>query len=341
MLIFCYNLIIISYIVVIGVKALSCISFITFLRETNTRIVAKKMLALWDNNLNIEKASDFDVYNCLCERLYLLCGHPIREKFLSVLSEASSIDINPIMLYDFDYRKKLWQKIFFDSNIVLPKVKDSIKSNFEVIEKKQDSVLNLNYEIYEIKETFDNIFSLLDCILEKIKTKNIAVIFFDAENIEYIRPDNFHAQIGYENFKKNGEESSIVLLWLICRILMNSDLKLVLKVDNAKKADEIIALIHRLGLSPKIALDIDICNYYDYSEIYCALIKYSKKNISLKLSCSKEIENENTILKIFNAIPLAFIESIDMRMENIKKIFNSMLTEREVALIIEHLYRAK
>lgn len=322
----------------IGVKSMYVDNLICFLRNENTRVIASKMLALKNSKLKIEKASDFDIYNVLCENLYLLCGHTVRKDFLSLLSEASSTDVSPIMLYDLDFRKKLWQKIFFDTDIELPiKTVDLKKSVDMTKQRNQDKVLNLNSEI---ALSFENIYSLRDYIFEKINVESISTVFFDAEKIEYIRPDDFHAQKAYENLacEKN---ASIVFLWLLCRIFMNRALKLILKVDNAKKAADIIALIHRFGVTPQIAIEVNIANRYDYNSFYKLLTGYAQKNISLKLFCPKEMEISDDFLNILKVIPLVFIESVDVNFQNIENAINLMITKDEAFLVISYLNLAK
>ena len=94
---------------------LNNIELIDFLREKNTRIVAAKMLPV--SIMDSENASDFDVFNIFCEKLYLLAANPLRERFLRAICEASRCDIKPIMLYDCEYRKKLWQKMFLSGSV--------------------------------------------------------------------------------------------------------------------------------------------------------------------------------------------------------------------------------
>lgn len=297
----------------IGVKAMYVNDLIIFLRDENTRAIAARMLQ--DKKMDVEKASDFDVYNVLCEKNYLLCYHPMQEKILNLLSKACSCEIRPTALYDLNYRKKLWQKIFFDADIALPQIEFESVKTIELIKKsmlksEKNNVLNLNSEL---EVSFQNIFSLLDSLLKKAMEQGIDTIFLDAENLVYIRPDNFHAQKAFETLKNGGDSSSIVLLWLLCRIFMDGKYKLVLRVNNPKMADDIIKLLSRLGLLPKIIIELEACNILDYVGFYNILIAHGEKNISvsLKLADSKKTENENLILEALKFIPLVFIENIE------------------------------
>ena len=284
--------------------------------------------------IDTENVSDFDVFNALSEKLYLLAGNPIRDRFLDLICKASFSEINPAMLCDLEYRKNVWQKIFSDSSIMLPQTVMFIEENAHRSKKKDGFCLN-----YLIDSSFEDIYDLLDNVIVKIEHERAEECFFDATDIEYIRPDDFHAQKEYVRLKNGENDSSTVALWLLCRVLMKARLNLRLKVESAKKAEDIISLISRLGLSPTIIISFDISKMTDYNGLYQFLINNYKKNISLDVSCSRE--NKNEFLNFLNVVPLVFVENINSKLEIIQEIFDTILSKEESALAISYLYTVK
>ena len=299
-----------------------------FLKNENTRIIASKMPSLKNGVINTQYASDFDVFNALCEDFYLLVGHPTRDMLLRLLTEYSASDISPIMLYDVEYRKKLWQKIFIDDAIALPQAQVNFYYKIKSYTIEKDNIFSINCAI---DLSCESIYDLLNRCLEKIKNNSLTIASLDARKIKYLRPDDFHAQKNYEGLKNGEEDSSLLLLWLSCRVLMNTDMQLSLIVDDIKSAEDILILIYRLGLSPDIRLCIDISKFQDFSGIYNLLMQYCKKNISLELFGAKE--NIDMLIKIFKEIPLAFIEKIDMELIEANTLLSRLLSRDEVKLI--------
>lgn len=311
-------------------------NLVYFLREKNTRILVFKTPFFSSAIPNIKNASDFDVFNALCNQLYLFAGHPIRKCFLNLLSESLSAEVPINMLYDPEYRKKLWQKIFFDPSVSLPTSTVNIENYANIVKKTE--FFNINSAI---KTSFDNIYFLLENTLEQIKLQGAEECFFDVEKIEYIRPDDFHSQISYENLKNGKSDNSLVALWLLCRVLMNCNINLVLKVDNIKKAEDILMLIFKLGLSPKTVIDINISKYIDYNMLYQFLMLHNEKNISLKLSCSKESVDENDILDFLRIVPIIFVERTNINIQVMQNVLSSILSKEETVCAISRLYQVK
>ena len=308
------------------------IALIDFLREKNTRTVAFKMLS--SGIIDPENASDFDVFDVLCKKLYLLAANPLRERFVRLLCEASGDEIKPIMLYDCEYRKMLWQKIFSLDDIALPKVESNPLEAVECRWEARSICLNSL-----IDYSFENIRDLLKNTLDKIKAEQANECFFDATEIIYARPDDFHAQEEYEKLKGGGVDRSLTSLWLLCRVLMNTSLSLRLRVDSQKKAEDILSLIFRLGSSPKTVISYDASLMTDYAKTYCYLTDNYKKNISLELDFSKE--NSGYVLDFLSDIPLAFVEKINVRSKTVRNALSGRAEEGEIALIISYLNTVK
>ena len=308
---------------------------LVFLRDENVRISASKIFDLNDVIFDSQKASDFDVFNVLCEYLYLFAGHPIRENFLNLLSKYLGNNISVHNFYDFEYRKKLWQKLFCDGDIVLSQNEIDVKFEYLSYEKEK----NILYLNSSIDLSCKNIYELLDNTLGKLKYSNCEAIYFDARNIEFERPDDFHAQQVYEDLKNNCNDASLLELWLLCRVLMNTDLALHLEIERTQDARDILNLIFRLGLLPNIKLEFDISKIDKYDQIYALLKNYNKKNISLKISCSKE--NSDEILSFLNAVPLLFVDSADIDLDFFKFALSFVLSKEEVSLAIYRLYTVK
>ena len=308
------------------------IELIDFLREKNTRIVAMKMLSV--SIMDSENASDFDVFNIFCEKLYLLAANPLRERFLRAICEAVGCEINPIMLYDCEYRKRFWQRIFFSEDIVLPQCVDKPSSVVGTTKRSREFCLNSAIDI-----SFESIHALLENTIEKIKSEGAEECFFDATEITYIRPDDFHAQKAYDEIKSGAADRSLISLWLLCRVLMNTSLSLRLRVDSQKKAEDILSLVYRLGLLPRVIISYDASTMMDYSDMYQYLIDNHKKNISLELDFSKE--NSEYILRLLSEIPLAFVEKINLPFEIIQGVLSGRIEQEEIPLVNFHLSTVK
>lgn len=289
-----------------------------FLRDENIRAIASKTPTLKNSIMDTLLASDFDVFNALCENIYLLAGHPMRDELLSLFRKYSSIDVTFEVLYDLEFRKALWQKIFVDDSIIPPKTFGAPDVKMNLFDKKADNAFSINSVL---DGTCENIYLLLDKTLNKIKTDNADALYLDARNIVFARPDDYHAQRDYEALKTKSSDGSLALLWLLCRILMNADLELILSVDSAKKAEDILALIYRLGLSSSIRLLIDVSNFDGCGRLYKLLMLYSKKNISLELYCNKE--NINMLIEFLNTVPLVFVRNIDAEPTFLRNLLSS------------------
>ena len=141
------------------------IALVNLLREKNTRITAMKMFC--GDIIDVELASDFDVFDILCENLYLLAGNSLRERFLNLLCEVSQSGIVPMALYNREYRKLLWQKIFSSEDIMLPSLDCELIKTVEITEKTRKICLNSL-----IDTSFENIYDLLENTLKKIKGRS-------------------------------------------------------------------------------------------------------------------------------------------------------------------------
>ena len=308
---------------------------ISFFSDNDVRFIALKMLTLKSTIRNIRYASNFDVFNALCENLYLLAGHPIRIRFLNLLERGSRSKISAPLLYDLEYRKKLWQRIFFDDEIYLP-------SNLDIsfLEKKTVSRVKVNTFCINlaIDYSFENIYQLLDDIIVKIEKSGANEITYDARNIIFSRPDDFHSQEAYKACKNGDCNFSLVELWLLCRILMKTELPLNLIIGSNKIADQILELVFKISNIKKVILSFDISNMLEYAEIYNILLKHKQKNISLELDCTKE--NKNNFIEFLNTVPIVFVERSKLD-SSVVSIIDNLVEEQEKPLIISYLYRVK
>lgn len=321
---------------------------IDFLRDENTRFISSKIIDIQDTPLNSKCASDFDTFNSLCEYLYLLAGYPLRGRFLDLLSWSAwhdaSFDAPFDALYDAECRKLLWQKIFINDDIIVSSAKGFGKINLNLKNQKPDEVFYLNSAI---NLSFESIHDLLDEILRNVRESNASIVFCDARKIFFARPDDFHAQKAYEGMKHGNPDCTLPLLWLLCRVLMNTELKLKLFVDSISVARDILSLIYRLGLSPKITICVECREGMDFlnrnaslecaeeGSIYELLKKYGEKNISLELFCTKE--NIELLIKFLEVVPLALVEKINTPISDLKKALGNILFSNEVEMVISHL----
>lgn len=307
---------------------------IMLLRDNTTRIIASKMPALQNKNIDFERASCYEIFVSLCDGIYLLAGHPLRERFLNLLSQLSNADISLVKLRNVEYQKRLWQRIFTDSNIQLFESNVKIENTVYKGNAKKAFILNS-----EILTSAEDIYGLYNLIYEKIKQTKPDKICFDARKIIFVRPDDFHSQIAYDELKMGQGNNSSVMLWILCRVLMNTDIPLTLSVDSAKKAEDILSLVYRVSSPQKITLLLeDLCES-EHVKIYDILLKYHKKNISLELHFSKE--NKNLFFKLLNIIPLAFIEGVSIECDVLENALSSVMLQEEIPLVISHLCTAK
>ena len=309
---------------------------IAFLKNESVRTVAKRMPALKSQNINADYASDFDVFNALGDSIYLLVGNPIRDKLLDLISKSLGLDVSANMLYDSHYRIALWQKIFIDGDIDLPNPKRNLDLKGINNGKKSSSSLVINNVL---DPSYDSIFDLLDSFLVKIKSEGIDTLCLDARNISFVRPDDFHTQQNYESLKSGKEDSSMLILWLTCRVLMNTNIRLSIVIDKSDIAEKILELVFRFAPLLNITLRIAPASLDDANKIYDALLRYNKKNISLELACAKE--NIDVLINFLRTVPLVFVKEIDTDAGTLREVFYSLLSMDESELAINYLYKAK
>lgn len=281
---------------------------IDFLRDKNIRIIASKMPFFQNSIIDFNKASDFDIFNALCTDIYLLSGHPTKKRFLSLLSEYSKSEISCELLCDLNYQKALWKRIFLDSNIILPQSKSDINTFKHLSSIKETRIFCIDEAI---DVSFDTVYDLLDNVLNKISAENVSKVSLDLKQINFARPDDFHAQKVYDKIKSSEEDASLLKLWLLCRILMNTAVDIELKADLFEDVIEILKLIFRLGLSPKVLIEINVERLESYDGIYEFLMLYNDKNISLEIYYPKE--KTKIIEEFLKAVPMVFIESINSK----------------------------
>ena len=274
---------------------------IDFLKNDETRIIFSKISTFQKKVLDVQNASDFDVFNALGDSIYLLAGNPIRDKLLDLISKSIDLDVSANMLYDSHYRIALWQKIFIDGDIDLPNPKSNLDLKGINNGKKSSSALVINNAL---DPSYDSIFDLLDGFLVKIKSEGIDTLCLDARNISFVRPDDFHAKQNYESLKSGKEDSSMLILWLTCRVLMNTDMGLSIVIDKADIAEKILELVFRFAPLLNITLRIAPASLDDANKIYDSLLRYNKKNISLELACAKE--NIDVLTLTATPIPSSF-----------------------------------
>ena len=282
---------------------------VTFLHSEEIRFTASRIALALGDNRNVKNLSDFDVYDLLCANLYLLLGNRKREEFLNVLECELGEHIDVDRLLDRAYRIYVWQRIFnIESNTMhICDLKKNIQ-NVYGIEGLFEVCLAINSE-------YSDIYELLQSNVERINILGANVIDFNAVNIEFSRPNDFLASKNYDAIKRGKQDSSVLSLWLLCRILMNCNVALRLTVDSVEKAEKILSLIFKLRLSPKVILCID--GNVNYADAFLLLLGYQEKNISLAL-LTKE---KNDLIYALNEIPICFISSIGQGKKMLDEIY--------------------
>ena len=282
---------------------------VTFLHSEEIRFTASRIALALGDNRNVKNLSDFDVYDLLCANLYLLLGNRKREEFLNVLECELGEHIDVDRLLDRAYRIYVWQRIFnIESNIMhICDLKKNIQNAYG-IEGLFEVCLAINSE-------YSDIYELLQSNVERINILGANVIDFNAVNIEFSRPNDFLASKNYDAIKRGKQDSSVLSLWLLCRILMNCNVALRLTVDSVEKAEKILSLIFKLRLSPKVILCID--GNVNYADAFLLLLGYQEKNISLAL-LTKE---KNDLIYALNEIPICFISSIGQGKKMLDEIY--------------------
>ena len=282
---------------------------VTFLHSEEIRFTASRIALALGDNRNVKNLSDFDVYDLLCANLYLLLGNRKREEFLNVLEGELGEHIDVDRLFDRAYSIYVWQRIFnIESNAMhICDLKKNIQ-NVYGIEGLSEVCLAINSE-------YSDIYELLQSNVERINILGANVIDFNAVNIEFSRPNDFLASKNYDAIKRGEQDSSVLSLWLLCRILMNCNVALRLTVDSVEKAEKILSLIFKLRLSPKVILCID--GNVNYADAFLLLLGYQEKNISLAL-LTKE---KNDLIYALNEIPICFISSIGQGKKMLDEIY--------------------
>ena len=295
-------------------------------------------------NKNTDFASDFDVFSALCKSNLLFVGHSVRTKFFCGLKNCVSEDIDPIFLYSADYRKALWQRVFYDgvNDFSVSSIDnfDIVASDFYIFEKSVDikDLVNFNR---------NTLFEALDDALEKIKAENVKMIKFDVRDLKYVRTDDFHAGESYKLLSQ-GEKGDVFFLWLLCRIFMNLNIKLRLIVDNADSARRISELLSSVKVSPQTYIRFDISKENEYEALVDLVLKNHKKDISLELDIPKEIDKNlfsDALKKLFAVIPLALIKvdycNADRFCDALESSVADILSLNERELLIDSLRKAR
>ena len=162
-------------------------TFIDFLKSSKTRAIAS-LLFKKSSDFDVDKMSDYDVFSVFCRNMPLLAGHSIRHEFLSVVGNALDEELDIVRLFDEDYQKVIWQRIF-DYESILNLSEYNINSrhllNFDG-EHKMAIVLNDSLDL-----SFENTFLLLDNLLSYIRLNAIGRIVVDMRNIRHCRPNDF------------------------------------------------------------------------------------------------------------------------------------------------------
>lgn len=282
-------------------------SLADFLRSPKARIIAQRLVSQ-KKSINLKSISDYDVYSILCESISLLALHPIRKELISSHFTVLGQGFSPMLLTNDIYRKEAWKGIFLSQNNIFSQNEyEYIKAPFEFwsVERKE---LHLNDEIALID--FENLnekspFALLDFLLNRIKKEKIEALAIDMRRIKYIRPDDFHANECFGGLcAGKNEDSSILILWLLCRALMNSNVDLRIISNEVKGVENLHRLFNQARVYPKIKISMDI----ESSEFIELAPLIEEKNISLEFFATKEIEKyalQNQLTKLLNAIPLA------------------------------------
>ena len=313
---------------------------VEFLHDENIRAFAFKTKRL--KGKSTELISDFDVFCALCDSFALFVGHPIRNKFLSVLKACVSEEIEPSYLSYSKYQKELWQRLFYE--------------DFEIsrIDAESKTVVYADCEKLYIKGTgvpiselvdFSrvDIFEVLDLALAKIQDRGVEIIDFDARNLNYARPDDFHARESYE--QENARD--VFFLWLLCRIFMKEKLKLRLIVNSALEAERILTLLSSVKLKPTTYIRFDLFDQDEYEKL-CDLALNGKKNVSLELYLPKETPKNiiiDSLKRLFASIPLACMsmarDTAEKLCEIAEELFANLIGPAEREWLINYLKTVK
>ncbi len=317
-------------------------SLVAFLHDTNVRRFAFKTKYFKDKNTDL--ASDFDVFSALCDSVLLFAEHPIKSEFLSVLEDLSSSAIEPVNLLCAEYRRAVWQKIFYDDAVdacVRASCFDNIAFSQQFIFGK-----SINIEELVCKNCVSS-FDALESALLEISEQKADILTFDIRYINYERPDDYHAERAYLDVKQ-GKSGDVFWLWLLCRILMKTKLKLRLIVNSAKDVEQILELLSTVKLSPEIYICVDILEQNEYQGYIDLILNNYKKNISLEPLFSKEIDSNilfENLKKLFCTVPLACVrvtlESADILCESFDNIFADSLSKSERSILISSLKTVK
>ena len=242
------------------------------------------------------------------ERFCLLCDNARylkRNLIYQELSRCMSDELDrPVELGDFSSReaqKAVWRALngVEDVNLTYNVATADAPIAVKKIDESADVFDLLRNSKYEdSEELFDNVANYL-------QTNSLLL---DLTGSDYCRPDPYHSCCTYKKLL-NGEkcgrsETSALLCWSVCRILMRREIELCVKASSST-AEKIIKLLESRSLYPKLIFYIERSDDTELDTFVRLCLKAKGRNVFF--AC-KENEVQSKLLYVLPSSRIFTIE---------------------------------
>jgi len=293
-----------------------------------------------------KRLSYFEKFSCICDSLpFVMCNH-IGINFLDALKSRLKNMPSYDELKERDVQKAVWIEINggnADNNRrKIPCRMDSISS---VTEHKTVSEDNFNINNYflknkdrELPQTFDKLL----CELKETVKKQKDVIL-DMSDLEYFRPDEYHALRAYNMLKGEVDcesiEYCVMILHALCILMAHTDVELhILYGEDISKIYNVLDLFEKRKIVGRIKICFDITRNQDLEALFLILLKYPQKNISSEIIIPEEISDKNMfcdLVSLLDKIPVSRLSTCSFLTSEIsfKRFSNALdlfLTDRNI-----------
>lgn len=192
-----------------------------------------RILALLTGERDLNCFSVYERFCILSDSLDLLDANDVKSKLLGALKADVGIAVPADALKFPDFRKNLWRAVFGDRG-AYEKLRCSGYNGSESTRyaMKTGEMISCDsaVHVYHFLKHFDG--DMRDAITEL--SKKISV-FADFSISDYVRPDEYHANLAYAAVKNGiaptSSEYAVLLTWIICKLLLRQNTKIFLKID--------------------------------------------------------------------------------------------------------------
>lgn len=247
-----------------------------------------------DTKLEVEKMSDFERFALFCDALPLVSGSRVGKEFVDALAFDLNSELPRGICLDREAQKTVWRRINGDVALDTDIAKlCTVTVPKKLYATKKSSVLFLNAVLESEELTKYNLEAFIDNLS---KQDGIAL---NMGNFIYSRPDEYHSALVYDKIAAGQtctkEEISLLISWIICRLLMRKNARLYFVVDgDMAELEKLLKLFEDRLLYPHISICFGNSELCDSVSRIC--LEARRKNISSEIIIPEETD------KIFNFI---------------------------------------